>query len=211
MMLQSTSSPRAQSGAVLVVALVILLIMTLLGVSNMQSSTLQAKMANNNQSRHQAFQAAEAALAKVEFQLSVEGHDPNDFQACAAGSADCYDAQCTGGTCFSGTYAAGAVQSDCAVSTVSPPPEPYWVRDDLDVWEDIARHRTIDIDSDGELPEPKYIVEFLCYVNENPAPATACATDPNNCAPLYRITALAASRDEKAQVMLQSTYRITNL
>lgn len=57
----STGS-KAQRGAVLAVSLLILLVMTIIGVASMSSTTLQERMANNNNQRQIAFQAAEAAL-----------------------------------------------------------------------------------------------------------------------------------------------------
>lgn len=55
-----------QSGAVLVVSLLILLVMTLLGVSALSTSSLEEKMASNLQDKALAFEAAEAALREGE-------------------------------------------------------------------------------------------------------------------------------------------------
>mgnify|MGYP001815085480 CR=1 FL=1 len=59
-------SRRRQQGAVLAVTLMILLVVTLLTVSNMQSAILQEKMAGNNSDRNVAFQAAESGLREAE-------------------------------------------------------------------------------------------------------------------------------------------------
>jgi len=56
--LANTSS----QGSALIVSLVILLIMTILGLSAMQTTVLQERMAGNMKDRNMAFQAAEAAL-----------------------------------------------------------------------------------------------------------------------------------------------------
>lgn len=67
-----TSNTRAgQRGAALVVALIILLILTILGVTAMQTTTMEEKMAGNARDRDLAFQAAEAALRDGE--AFVEG------------------------------------------------------------------------------------------------------------------------------------------
>ena len=55
-----------QQGAVLAVTLMILLVVTLLTVSNMQSAVLEEKMAGNNSDRNVAFQAAESGLREAE-------------------------------------------------------------------------------------------------------------------------------------------------
>jgi len=64
--LQPVSLPRRQQGAVLIISLMFLLIMTLIGVTAMQSTTMEEKMAGNVRDHNLAFQAAEAALRDAE-------------------------------------------------------------------------------------------------------------------------------------------------
>lgn len=54
--------PSRQSGAALVVGLVLMLVMTVLGVSGMNTATLELTMAGNAQSQQLAFQAAETGI-----------------------------------------------------------------------------------------------------------------------------------------------------
>ncbi len=56
------SDGKRQQGAVLAVALIILLALTLIGITGMQTTTLEEKMAGNLRDQNVAFQAAEAAL-----------------------------------------------------------------------------------------------------------------------------------------------------
>lgn len=63
---QQITNRHRQEGAVLVVTLMILLVVTLLTVSNMRSSVLQEKMAGNTNDRNVAFQAAESELREGE-------------------------------------------------------------------------------------------------------------------------------------------------
>jgi len=56
------STPREERGAVLIAALVLLVVLTLLGLSAMQNTTLEERMAGNLRSENAAFQAAETAL-----------------------------------------------------------------------------------------------------------------------------------------------------
>ncbi len=51
-----------QAGVVLVVSLFMLLLLSLIGLSGMQSTVLEEKMASNSRDQNIAFQAAEAAL-----------------------------------------------------------------------------------------------------------------------------------------------------
>lgn len=55
-------SGSAQQGAVLVVALVLLLVLTVLGVTGMRSALLEERMTGNAQDLKVAFEAGEAAL-----------------------------------------------------------------------------------------------------------------------------------------------------
>ena len=62
-----TSLPaRRQEGVALFIALVVLLIITVLGISGLQTTTLEERMAASARDRDIAFQAAEAALAEGE-------------------------------------------------------------------------------------------------------------------------------------------------
>lgn len=56
------SSSARQHGAALITSLIILLVLTVLGVSAMSSSSLQELMAGNMRDQNLSFQAAEAAL-----------------------------------------------------------------------------------------------------------------------------------------------------
>lgn len=62
----SPSSARRQRGAVLIVALVMLLLLTMIGLSSMRGTSLQEAMAGNLRDGNLALQAAEAALRKGE-------------------------------------------------------------------------------------------------------------------------------------------------
>lgn len=53
---------QRQRGAALVVALIILLLLTMLGLSNMRTTTVEERMASNLRDHSLAFQAAEGAL-----------------------------------------------------------------------------------------------------------------------------------------------------
>ena len=61
--------PGRQRGVVLIVSLILLMVLTLIGVTAMQTSTLEERMAGNAMDRSLAFQAAEAALRAGENEL----------------------------------------------------------------------------------------------------------------------------------------------
>lgn len=57
---------RPQRGSTLIICLVFLLILTMIGISSIQNSTLQEQMAGSARDSNSAFQAAESALRKGE-------------------------------------------------------------------------------------------------------------------------------------------------
>lgn len=67
---------KPQAGAVLFVSLIMLLVLTVIGVTAMQTTTLEEKMAGNLRDQTMAFQAAEAALREGETWLSNEPVEP---------------------------------------------------------------------------------------------------------------------------------------
>ena len=65
---------RSQGGMVLLVSLVFLLLLTVIGLSSMQSANLQEKMAGSVSLRNQSFQTAEAALRIGESAVQLDGY-----------------------------------------------------------------------------------------------------------------------------------------
>jgi len=65
-----TSSKDSQHGAVLVVSLLILLVLTIIGVSSLDSSVMQEKMSSNSQTATSTFQKAETAIREAFFEES---------------------------------------------------------------------------------------------------------------------------------------------
>jgi len=58
-----SARPAAQKGAVLILALVMLTVLTIIGASSMSRSSLELKLASNAQQHNVAFQAAQSRLA----------------------------------------------------------------------------------------------------------------------------------------------------
>lgn len=108
-------SRRGQDGAALLIALIMLLILTVGGVTSMRNSTMQERMAGNMRDRELAFQAAERALRAGEAYL-------NSFNATPSPNADGWfhaegNAPAWGGVdCTSGnvdTVSVGSADSAC--------------------------------------------------------------------------------------------------
>lgn len=67
-------SIERQSGAVLVVGLIIMLLMTIVGLAAIRGSNMQEMMAGNMRDRNLAFQAAEAGLRIAEHRLETNSN-----------------------------------------------------------------------------------------------------------------------------------------
>jgi len=65
--------PRRQDGAVLVVSLLILLVLTIIGVTAMSTTNLEEKMAGNMRAKDITFQAAESGLRAGEARFASGG------------------------------------------------------------------------------------------------------------------------------------------
>jgi type IV pilus assembly protein PilX len=65
----SRLQPRSQKGAALIISLILLLVLTFLGISSMQTTTLEERMAANQKDYYLAFEAAEFALTVAEDEL----------------------------------------------------------------------------------------------------------------------------------------------
>ncbi len=74
-----TATRSQQRGAVLVAGLILLMVLTVLGISGMTTGTLELTMAGNAQFYQQAFQAAETGLAIMiaggQFGAAIDGFD----------------------------------------------------------------------------------------------------------------------------------------
>lgn len=61
----------SQQGSALIICMIFLLLLTIMGVSSMQSATLQERMVGNAVEENRAFQRAEAALREGEAALQA--------------------------------------------------------------------------------------------------------------------------------------------
>ncbi|CDM41973.1 type IV pilus assembly protein PilX [Ectopseudomonas oleovorans] len=63
---------RKQDGAILIVALIMLLLVTIIGLASMRGTSLQERMAGNLRDQELALQAAEAALRRGEARVTTK-------------------------------------------------------------------------------------------------------------------------------------------
>lgn len=206
-----------QRGAALVVSLIILMVITLLGVANMQTSTFQMKMASTNKERQTVFAIAEAGLRQAENELiKTPPSRAHMYNSCEGDY--CFDESCVGGLCFSGDFPAAspgvvAKDSDCNLISNSSNPTAgtddestkFWSDSALDIWNHSNLYKTIAVP--GSDTSVKYIVEFMCFANK-PPPADLVSAGGDGL-PFFRITVMAEGNDDRIKVMLQSTYALS--
>jgi len=181
---------RQQHGAVLVISLIMLLIITLFGITGMQTTVLEEKMAGNMRNKSIAFQAAESALRNGEMDLDASDVSTLSFLA-----------SCTGGFCL----------PPAAAST------PVWENADLIDWtgaaQTIAYGARISAASIGEVAtQPKYIFEKLdapaaTAGQRFDASASAGYSSAATIEEVYRVTAKAVGGTAVASAMVQSIYK----
>ncbi|BBA35468.1 type IV pilus assembly protein PilX [Methylocaldum marinum] len=183
-----------QSGSALPTTLVILLILTLIGVSSMQTTLLEEKMAGNLRDQNLAFQAAEAALRAGETYL--QGVTLGTF------SADTSEQDLT-------LNAQGLYQP-----TLSPEHE-RWQQENI--WTE-AGSRAYAETLAGVAESPRYIIEDLssytkCTNAGNctnvPLPRTPGGSlkfGPISATSRFRVTARGVGSTSAAVVLLQSYY-----
>jgi type IV pilus assembly protein PilX len=81
---------HAQRGAVLVTSMLLLMVLTIIGVTVMQMSRMQERMAGNSRDVSLAFQAAEGALRNAEHHIEEFKFAP---LLCSEGPCDVWDEQ----------------------------------------------------------------------------------------------------------------------
>lgn len=132
--------PKSQNGAVLIISLLMLLIMTLLGVTAMSSTTLQEKMAGNMRDRNTAMQASESALKAAEAGLTTLTARPLETPGC--NTATC-------------VWPRG-VAPDLGNQSAS-----WWTSNGLEY----GNADTVEIT--GVSQDPRYVVEAQAYIPDN--------------------------------------------
>ena len=165
-----------QQGAVLIIALVMLLVLTLLGVSVMESSVVEQRMAGNNLDRNIAFQAAEASLRAGEAVVAGFGNRPEPISGVASGSVSALDR----------VNATGVVQPNWWADKN----EAWWITKGTEYGEDFA----------GTRQKPRFVIEEYDEVCDGAVDPTI-----RQCKIIYRVTSIAWGGRNSA-VLLQSLY-----
>lgn len=180
-----TSSRIArQRGTVLLVALIMLLVMTLLGLNSMRGTSLEERMAGNWRDQIIAIQAAEAALREAETAISpgialptLWGFPCPEGQTCTVFAFDDSD-PITRNYLLSGDA------------------------DDVAQWMDSATTYGGAIDGTADLPQ--YLVEHRGYVRDHLG--TGFGSTQETGRDMFQVTARGIGQTDEAIRILQSIY-----
>lgn len=167
-----------QSGAVLFVGLMMLLVMSLIAVTGMQGATLEERMAGNSRDSMVALQAAEAALQAGEAFLDpVAGNTLNLAAFDTDGSDGLYD------------------NSD----------DELWMTINWDA-NDSAGHMAFD--PDNVTTEPRYVIQHISQTQVEPKLIVENygEGESGRTIELFRVTARGTGGSNNTEVILQSIY-----
>lgn len=175
---------KKQKGAVLIVALVVLLLLTILGVALLESSVVEERMAGNYLDRNQVFQSAEFGLREAESYIARLTEAPI---AAAGGLVKPLSEPST---------TAGTWWMDPADTWVSA----WWATRTDGWWLTNGTPTATSVDMSGTLNNPRYVIEEYDEVCD-------VASDANvtDCVFVFRITTIAWG-GRNTSVMLQSLY-----
>jgi type IV pilus assembly protein PilX len=167
---------QRESGAVLIIGLIMVLLISIIALSAIRSSNLQEAMAGNMRDRNIAFQAAESALVVGESQVHVY----------SAGIV------CTG-------------QSTCHLRNAQPfqPPEQSVIYLSDDDFENLARASELELE--GVEEAPVYMIEELSLFTPNDGGPLEKGSGITNLVP-YRITAKGKGLGAETTAIVQSIY-----
>lgn len=168
--------PRQQRGAVLIISILLLLIMTLIGVTAMSTTSLEEKMAGNMRDKNIALQAAEAGLEDGEAWVAVLGSEPAETTTCGTAPCDVWALN--------------------ALPDLSSQSHSWW----------LSNAREYGTSGTNDIPEvatdPRYIIEAQSFVPDN----LDSGQNPPTGKSIYRVTARGTGGSNDAQVILQTTF-----
>ncbi len=168
-----------QSGAALMVSLMILLVLTLIGVTSMSSTILEEKMAGGVRNQNLAFQSAEAALRDGETWIGAQNPVPAAVALCGSPPCQLVVLDSLGDL---------MVQNDA------------W-------WSSNAREygATGSQEVNGVSADPRYVVEERAFQNTG---GLDVGISPPQGRLYYRLTARGTGGTTTTEIILQSHYMI---
>jgi type IV pilus assembly protein PilX len=181
---------QRQAGMSLFPAMMFLLVLTVLGVSTMNSTLLQEKMTSNTKDSNVAFQAAEAGLRDAEADVTKN---------------------ITSATTFTSTCTTGL----CTPPSTWPTPVSTDISKAID-WTASGKTRTYGSYTaapaiPGVAQQPLYVIERLSKLPVGPGGSVGLGLSaPHSGGSAYRLTVLATGLRAETRVILQSTFLVSD-
>ncbi len=175
-----------QSGAVLIVSLMLLLVMTIIGVTAMQTTVMQQRMAGNSKDLTLAFQAAEAATRVGESWLSGLTAVPDT-------------AECPGINCVVwDAYGAATALYDTSGATKYT---------EGSIWDDPAIARSSALaDMEGVPVAPDFVVEFIDLIRDSQNMGQQQDLSSSSFRNIYAVTARGTGGNASARAFVQTNF-----
>lgn len=185
-------SVHRQEGVVLVVAMIMLVLLTLIGLAGMRTTLLEERMAGNLRDRNLAFQSAEAALREGEMSGPTACAVAGGFD----GTDGCYDLP----TVCQNDDDADDVAA-CWVARNEPADTSVWSAAD---WESDGRTPVNAIPLVDE--QPRYVVERITTTSKKKDDSLKAGGEYEEIT-YYRVTARGVGGNANTVAIVQSTYR----
>jgi len=193
----ATNRPSRQNGAILITALVILVVLTILGLSGMNNSILEQRMAGNTRQAQIAFEAAESALRAGEVWLTTAGNLDTVSQLIGRFNGS-----------VNGYYAERRPEPGAVINPLA-----------FDITDPTAWNASNSIELSGfsanVAQQPRYLIQYLGRTRVSTGNKTLPeldVLDPNSNKPdlreyVFRVVAIGWGADGSAKQVLQSTLR----
>ena len=207
----ATTLPQRQRGAILVIALMFLVLLTIISVSSISGVTLEEKMAGNMREQNVAFQAAESALrdAEIDLETGIGGTctpgvsvpaNPGLSQGCLGARdpmtiAASFAINCSAAFTFGVCLQPAAPPATWQAQIVTP-----------STWDWTHANKTTAYGTFtgasalvGVIRQPRYVIEYLAEKDDtSTTPATR----------FFRVTARGWGANANTTVTLQTVYRM---
>lgn len=184
---------NSQKGAVLVVAMVLLLVMSLIGLSSVVSSTLQEKMASNSQQKTLARAAAETGLAAAEAYIATNIKATSKLVQFNGTNA--------------GYYAAYQVPGVLAPNALVTQTSALSNEVDPSLWTNANSVEVGDLSAKVQSKKPRYVIEYVGRRSQSGIAVWSPSAVIERGAPhVFRVTAIGWARDSSVYSVLQSHF-----
>lgn len=201
MMNMVSVQPRDQRGATLIIALIILVVMTMIGITSMQSSTLQERMSANVRQKTISRSAAETALRVAEDWLDTTVKNAAAFN----------DYSGTDDSRFSAVPRPGGLAAEPLQVDLTD--KASWAGVGMEISSGDLDGVEIALSSDMVSSQPKLVIEYVGRDLKGTANKTVLTLDAEaqgdgDTSPyFFRITAIGWGRDPNIYTVLESNYR----